>query len=539
MSPSLFLLLLSFLFLPLHGARILVLLPVPIRSHYSQIEILLDTLATRGHQVTLYSPFPARSNLTNLHHVYVEMEEAKRAIASMNHFDMLDNGLLGDTSFLSSLQYQLTMYQISLGMSKDILQHPVIRDLLKSDAKFDLIIAEFFFGQEPLAVFGHKFQAPMISHFSHSTPSHVFHSMGTPNLYSYMPDFHLALPTRMNFIQRLQNTLFGVFNPLALAWWYYPAQDLLMREIAGTFTPPLPYIQTLLHNISATLVYSDPMLEYPRAQIANLVPVGGIHLKTSQLPKDLVKLMSQSVSPHGVILVSFGSMVSPSKMSPSLRDSLVRAFARTGLTVLWRWEGEPIENLPSNIHLRNWVPQQDVLAHTNCRMFISHGGVSSILETLHYGVPIVGVPLFNDQTANIKHVVELGAGVLLSYFNMTEESLSWATSTILNDSSYKRNAQAAAQRFNDRQMPPLHNAIWWVEYVLRHHGAPHLRSAFDHLSWTEFLLLDVLAFVLGVLLMILYLLLRIARVVKSCLMYPFIGKGNEKTKANKRKGKVE
>uniref|UniRef100_A0A8D8QQD5 UDP-glucuronosyltransferase 2C1 n=1 Tax=Cacopsylla melanoneura TaxID=428564 RepID=A0A8D8QQD5_9HEMI len=539
MSHSLFLLLLSFLFLPLQGARILFLLPVPLKSHYSQIELLIDTLATRGHQVTLYSPFEAKSNLTNLHHVYVDMEASKRAIESMNHFEMLDNGLLGDTSFLSCLQFQFSMYQISLGMSKEILNKPAIRSLLASDARFDLIIAEFFFGQEPLAVFGHKFQAPMISHFSHSAPGHVFQFSGTPNLYSYMPDIHMAFPKKMSFMQRLQNTMFGVFNHMALTWWVYPAQDQLMREFAGTVTPPLPYIKTLLVNISATLVYSDPMIEYPRPQTANLVQVGGMHLKTGQLPKDLADLMSSTVSPRGVILVSFGSMVSPSKMSSSLRDSLVRAFASTELTVLWRWEGKTIENLPANIHLRKWVPQQDVLAHPNCRLFISHGGLNSVLESIHYAVPMVGIPFYGDQPSNIKHMVDLGSAVELEYHNMTEKSIVWAANTILNNRRFKFAAIQARQRFNDRQVPPLHNAVWWVEYVLRHHGAPHLRSAFDHLSWTEFLLLDVVAFVLGVLLVILYLLLRIVRAVKSCLMYPFRGTGNEKTKTIKKKGKVE
>uniref|UniRef100_A0A8D8WB24 2-hydroxyacylsphingosine 1-beta-galactosyltransferase n=1 Tax=Cacopsylla melanoneura TaxID=428564 RepID=A0A8D8WB24_9HEMI len=207
----------------------------------------------------------------------------------------------------------------------------------------------------------------LLSSSSASAPGHVFQFSGTPNLYSYMPDIHMAFPKKMSFMQRLQNTMFGAFNHMALTWWVYPVQDQLMREFAGTLTPPLPYIKTLLVNISATLVYSDPMIEYPRPQTANLVQVGGMHLKTGQLPKDLADLMSSTVSPRGVILVSFGSMVSPSKMSSSLRDSLVRAFASTELTVLWRWEGKTIENLPANIHLRKWVPQQDVLGECTLR----------------------------------------------------------------------------------------------------------------------------------------------------------------------------
>jgi glucuronosyltransferase len=39
----------------------------------------------------------------------------------------------------------------------------------------------------------------------------------------------------------------------------------------------------------------------------------------------------------------------------------------------------------------------------------------------------------------------------------------------------------------------LDKAIWWAEYVLRHNGARHLRSALLDLTWYQYLLLDVIA----------------------------------------------
>lgn len=105
---------------------------------------------------------------------------------------------------------------------------------------------------------------------------------------------------------------------------------------------------------------------------------------------------------------------------------------------------------------------------------------------------------------------------------------------ILHSFSYKFAAIKARERFNDRQNSPLDTAIWWVEYVLRHNGAPHLRSAFDDLSWTEFLLLDVLAFVLAVLLTVSYILFRIGIAIKFCIMYPFATKSKATSKKAKK-----
>jgi glucuronosyltransferase len=63
----------------------------------------------------------------------------------------------------------------------------------------------------------------------------------------------------------------------------------------------------------------------------------------------------------------------------------------------------------------------------------------------------------------------------------------------------------------DQPQTPLDRAVYWTEYVIRHKGAPHLRSAAADLSWYQYLLLDVmLLLAVGALLVVLisYLALR-------------------------------
>jgi glucuronosyltransferase len=65
--------------------------------------------------------------------------------------------------------------------------------------------------------------------------------------------------------------------------------------------------------------------------------------------------------------------------------------------------------------------------------------------------------------------------------------------------------------FRDQPQTPLDRAVYWTEYVIRHKGAPHLRSAAVDLSWYQYLLLDVmLVLATGALLIVLssYLALR-------------------------------
>jgi glucuronosyltransferase len=46
----------------------------------------------------------------------------------------------------------------------------------------------------------------------------------------------------------------------------------------------------------------------------------------------------------------------------------------------------------------------------------------------------------------------------------------------------------------DEPVNSLNRAVWWTEYVIRHNGAKHLRSAALDLAWYQYLLLDVVAF---------------------------------------------
>lgn len=50
-------------------------------------------------------------------------------------------------------------------------------------------------------------------------------------------------------------------------------------------------------------------------------------------------------------------------------------------------------------------------AHPNCILFITHGGLLSLTETIHFAVPIIGIPMFADQFLNINRAVGRGFGL--------------------------------------------------------------------------------------------------------------------------------
>ena len=50
---------------------------------------------------------------------------------------------------------------------------------------------------------------------------------------------------------------------------------------------------------------------------------------------------------------------------------------------------------------------------------------------------------------------------------------------------------------HDQPVKPLDRAVFWVEFVMRHKGAKHLRPAFHDLTWFQHHSLDVIGFLLA------------------------------------------
>lgn len=111
---------------------------------------------------------------------------------------------------------------------------------------------------------------------------------------------------------------------------------------------------------------------------------------------------------------------------------MINVFASLNQKVIWKYE-EPIK-VPSNVMIDSWLPQNDILAHPNVKLFISHGGMLSTLESLYHAVPILGIPIWGDQERNIESYVTTGWALKLKYEHLTEQSFRWAVTEMLNNS---------------------------------------------------------------------------------------------------------
>lgn len=116
----------------------------------------------------------------------------------------------------------------------------------------------------------------------------------------------------------------------------------------------------------------------------------------------------------------------------------------------------------------------------------------SMEEAEYCGLPILGIPLFPDQKLNVGNYVAQGAGISMSYDELNESSVATALNQLLNNYTYTENAGKLSELFKDRSIDPLQNAIYWLEYVVRHGDPMQMRSKAKDMSWFDYFFVDVI-----------------------------------------------
>jgi UDP:flavonoid glycosyltransferase YjiC (YdhE family) len=106
------------------------------------------------------------------------------------------------------------------------------------------------------------------------------------------------------------------------------------------------------------------------------------------------------------------------------------------------------------------IPQVD--------MVITHGGNNTTTECLHFGKPMVLLPLFWDQYDNAQRMHELGFGVRLATYAFADAELPGAVDRLLADTALRARLATQGQRIRARD--GLRRGAHVIEAVARRSG---------------------------------------------------------------------
>ncbi|QWG70314.1 glycosyl transferase (plasmid) [Bacillus mycoides] len=149
-----------------------------------------------------------------------------------------------------------------------------------------------------------------------------------------------------------------------------------------------------------------------------------------------------------VVFISMGTVFNE---QPEFYEKCFEAFKGIDATVILvvgkKININQFKDIPYNFKVYNYVPQLEVLKHTD--VFVTHGGMNSSSEALYYGVPLVVVPVTGDQPLVAKRVAEVGAGIGLNRKELTPELLREAVKKVMDDATFKEKSRKVGETLRD------------------------------------------------------------------------------------------
>ncbi|XP_055919866.1 UDP-glycosyltransferase UGT5-like [Eupeodes corollae] len=468
-----------------NSARILGLFPTHSRSHLIIHSAIAEALAERGHNVTVVSTHkPLKKNLP-YRYIYLEVPPISAEIFS-EAVNKQPSFFRVITNFISALSE----------ISNSSLHHPQMQKLMDEES-FDLVLHGYFLNDFMFGVAAH-FKCPIILSFTIRAFPNVNDFVGNPQEFAYVPTLATSVKQSNGFLDRVSNFVHNVvLRELAYRPYLWWTQEMYYR--ANFPSDRYPSLDTMMKNVSLVFTASHFSQGPIRPNVPALVEIGGIHIKEKPdpLPEDIKSILDNSTQ-NGAIYFSLGTNIYKSHLDETKLKAIFKALSKLPHTVLCKWSDPELPLESPNIIYKNWLPQDDVLNHPNVKLFVTHGGLGGIAEAQFHGVPMVGIPLLNDQHMNMENVKNAGFGLSLDYATLSEKIVNDAIEEVLTNQTYRNNVRQFARLYRDRPMTAKQTAVYWVEYVLRHRGAPHMQSPAVHLNHFQLLSLDVIGFLLAI-----------------------------------------
>ena len=459
------------------------------KSNLIQVHPLIEEVLNRGHEVTSvvfdtlntehenYTEFTVPNGMTKLYEAFSKLAMEEGGINPL------------------SIKFWREIWAAWSECVEDVallaLKEEKVENMLKSNKKFDLVITVI-----PLtgAFLADHFDCPLAVF----TPAgaHPFIMEGTGHVinWSVQPPTTALHIEPLTFSNRLQAHFFGNVEKLFFYWFANKIQYYQQGKL-GQHTRN-PY-DTIRDRLSVILSSSHPVTHGSWPNMPNFIELGGLHLKDPKpLPEDLQSFMDSATK--GVVFVSFGSQIKSSELSEDKLSVFLETFRRLEMSVIWKWDAD-VPNISKNVITRTWLPQQDLLGHPNLKVFVTHGGLGSLMEAIYHKTVVVGIPLTNDQKPNLLRAAKHGYARMLELDTLSADQLTEAINAGVGDKEMRSSMEKIHNVYTDNQQRPLDTAVWWIEYVCRNKGAEILQSwlAYDT-PWYQYHHVDIMLFLIAV-----------------------------------------
>ena len=260
--------------------RIVVLYPLGSKSHFYAVFPVLDALAKRGHQLTVFSPFKGITKATeNIQEVILPSVAQKMDDVQIDWFAMQKQGPLQFITMMSK------MMDFVVTACEELITNPTFRKIIE-ERDVDLFIGDAV-GSEFTFPIIDRIGVPFVIHSSSSALPSMLNAMGAPIDYASVPTILTDYDDQMTFFQRIMNVMSGEILIPIRNWSIFKKLDVIVqREFPGA----RPIIE-LEGEASLFMMNTHHVTNWPRSLPPTIIPIGPVHARPAEpLPevKDIV-----------------------------------------------------------------------------------------------------------------------------------------------------------------------------------------------------------------------------------------------------------
>lgn len=507
------------------GANILILHPIYAGSHEVVLRDMGLQLVKRGHSVTQlrwkssHRPIDVRkqshsfnssasaTNQFNSGHkglkvfpqkymdiitVSVQNENLRYPYISKDGSFQPPTKLLWDTE-RSILNIPTDVFRIIDAHCSTLLGDPALIEAL-NNTRFSMAFVDIISNECSLAL-AKLLNLPVVGYWGFPFQGGEARRMGVYQMPSVVPMMMSELSSNMNIWQRLTNMVLAILDELLVVY-----QTSITDYWIQMLHPSLPPSATLLHEIDVMLVSVDWAVDFPKLMPPHVRYIGCLMCRPPFPLEPALDLWVTNAGNAGVILFTFGLTGFDSDVVPEkFKNAATSAFAELDQRVILHFDPDKLDSIPSNVLTKKMVPQQDLLGHPQCQLFVSHCGMNSVNEALFHGKPLICIPNFADQGDISRRVVERGVGLMLSKNDLNKDTLVATIREVTQNPTYRNNAERISRLWH-MQPTGLEQAMMWVERVHQHGFFNHWRSSGSSLSFFQYFCIDVIIMLLVLLL---------------------------------------
>nr|XP_022913467.1 UDP-glucuronosyltransferase 2A3-like isoform X2 [Onthophagus taurus] len=213
-------------------------------------------------------------------------------------------------------------------------------------------------------------------------------------------------------------------------------------------------LDKIVKKTNLMLIASHFSFHQSRPRPPNFIEIAGIHIKANQsLNEEFKKYLEISTNLKGVIYFSFGSYFNTETFPGHILQAFFDVFENLPYKVLWKGDIKKFPktyNIPKNIHFIPRMPQIPILCSSKVNLFITHGGLSSTLETIYCGKPVLTIPIWLDQLSNANLLKAKGVGRSILFHEINKENFKAELEEVLENPKYSKNVKILSEIFRDR-----------------------------------------------------------------------------------------